>query len=87
MLNLGTVLQARGEYDEAERWYHTALAAGYLFAEVNLGWLHWHRGNLAEARRWYERAAARGDELGERGLRQLERPRDGDGEADSADGP
>jgi Flp pilus assembly protein TadD len=49
-LSLGAVLTQRGDYEEAERWLHAALAAGVPEAEVNLGTLHRSRGNSAQAR-------------------------------------
>ncbi|WP_328610743.1 serine/threonine-protein kinase [Amycolatopsis sp. NBC_00345] len=56
MVELGSVLRLRKEYDGAGRWYREAADRGSIGALSNLGLLHHERGELDDAERWYRKA-------------------------------
>ncbi len=56
-LNLGLLLEERGDLAEAERRYRQAANAGQSRAMTDLGVLLRKRGERAEAEEWYQKAA------------------------------
>ncbi|MGW4371536.1 tetratricopeptide repeat protein, partial [Nocardia takedensis] len=61
MINLGVLLEQRGDLVEAESWYRIAADAGHAGAMNNLALLLEQRGDLVEAESWYRIAAEIGD--------------------------
>ncbi|MEV0773798.1 tetratricopeptide repeat protein, partial [Nocardia salmonicida] len=59
--NLGFLLEQRGDLDEAEAWFRTAIEAGDNDAMTNLGLLLERRGDLVEAEAWFRTAIEAGD--------------------------
>ncbi|MFB7720186.1 serine/threonine-protein kinase, partial [Nocardia sp. NPDC056100] len=61
MLNLGVLLQDRGDLAEAESWFRKAIDAGNTIAMDELGFLLKQRGDLAEAESWFRKAIDAGN--------------------------
>jgi TPR repeat protein len=62
MINLGFLLDERGDKTEAEQWYRKAADTGDTRAMTYLGFLLDERGDKTEAEQWYRKAADTGHE-------------------------
>jgi hypothetical protein len=82
MVELGSALRRRKDYEEAAHWYRKAADAGSIGALSNLGLLHHERGELDEAERWYRKAIDAGVRPALANLGSLYEDRNQPGEAE-----
>lgn len=71
LFELGTAAYARGDDEQAGRWWEQAARAGHLGALYDLGVLSLRRGDVDAAERWWRAAAGRRMVRAMAGLAQL----------------
>lgn len=70
-VNLGYSAKARGEWDEARRWFEEGHARGAYSGAFALGRLEWEQGNRAAAEEWFGKALEMGNHAAERAIAEL----------------
>lgn len=70
-VNLGYSAKARGEWDEARRWFEEGHARGAYSGAFALGQLEWEQGNRAAAEEWFGKALEMGNHAAERAIAEL----------------
>ncbi|MFC9247149.1 tetratricopeptide repeat protein [Streptomyces sp. NPDC057136] len=70
-VNLGYSAKARGDWDEARRWFEEGHARGAYSGAFALGQLEWERGNAAAAEEWFGKALEMGNHAAEQAIAML----------------